>query len=69
MSGQLLGVAENWDSAAYGSHLSGRRKTNTSREHELRKAVHAAGNRFRLYPQIAKGSIPGIVLPGRRVAA
>lgn len=34
----------------------------------LRKALHAAGARFRLHRQLAKGCTPDIVLPGRRVA-
>ena len=34
----------------------------------LRKALHAAGGRFRLHRQIAKGCTPDIVLPGRRLA-
>lgn len=51
-----------------GRHLARRRKTNTSPEVLLRKAVHAAGGRFRLHPQIAKGCTPDFVLPSRRVA-
>lgn len=61
-------MGENWVSTSEGRHLSKRRKTNTSPEVELRKAVHAAGGRFRLHPQIAKGCTPDFVLPGRRVA-
>lgn len=61
-------MGEKWVSTAEGRHLSKRRKTNTSPEVELRKAVHAAGGRFRLHPQIAKGCTPDFVLPGRRVA-
>jgi len=30
--------------------------------------VHAAGGRFRLHPQVAKGCTPDFVLPGRRLA-
>lgn len=61
-------MAEKWVSTTQGRHLSKRRKTNTSPEVELRKAVHAAGGRFRLHPQIAKGCTPDFVLPGRRLA-
>jgi DNA mismatch endonuclease (patch repair protein) len=61
-------VGEKWVSTSEGKHLSRRRKTNTSPEVELRNAVHAAGGRFRLHPQIAKGCTPDFVLPGRRVA-
>lgn len=55
-------------STSKGRHLSRRKKVNTSPEIALRKAVHAAGGRFRLHPQIAKGCTPDFVLPGRRTA-
>ena len=61
-------MAEKWVSTVQGKHLSRRRKTNTTPEVELRKAVHAAGGRFRLHPRIAKGCTPDFVMPGRRVA-
>jgi DNA mismatch endonuclease, patch repair protein len=61
-------VAENWVSTSKGSHLAGRRKVNTTPEVLLRKAIHAAGGRFRLHRQIAKGCTPDFVLPSRRVA-
>ncbi len=51
-----------------GAHLAHRRKVDTAPERLLRKAVHAAGGRFRLHPKIAKGCTPDFVLPGRRVA-
>jgi DNA mismatch endonuclease (patch repair protein) len=34
----------------------------------LRKALHAAGGRFRLHPRLAKGCTPDLVLPRRGVA-
>jgi DNA mismatch endonuclease (patch repair protein) len=34
----------------------------------LRRALHAAGARFRLHRRLARGCTPDIVLPGRRVA-
>ncbi|MEU0266532.1 very short patch repair endonuclease [Nocardioides sp. NPDC006303] len=34
----------------------------------LRRALHAAGVRFRLHRQLARGCTPDIVLPGRRPA-
>lgn len=34
----------------------------------LRKAIHAAGGRFRLQRRLAPGCTPDLVLPGRRVA-
>lgn len=61
-------MAERWVSTEKGRHLGGRRKTSTSPELLLRKAIHAAGGRFRLHPQIAKGCTPDFVLPSRRVA-
>jgi DNA mismatch endonuclease, patch repair protein len=61
-------MASGWVSTKEGSHLAGRKKVNTSPEVELRKAIHAAGGRFRLHRQIAKGCTPDIVLPGRRLA-
>lgn len=55
-------------STSKGSHLKGRRKVNTGPEVELRRAIHAAGGRFRLHRRVAKGCTPDLVLPGRRVA-
>ena len=51
-----------------GAHLARRRKVNTAPEVLLRRAVHAAGGRFRLHRQIAKGCTPDFVLPRRGVA-
>jgi DNA mismatch endonuclease (patch repair protein) len=61
-------VPENWVSTSSGRHLAGRKKKDTAPEVALRKALHAAGARFRLQRQLAKGCTPDIVLPGRRVA-
>ncbi|GGB90018.1 DNA mismatch repair protein Vsr [Knoellia flava TL1] len=61
-------MAERWVSTRAGSHLAGRRKESTAPEVLLRKAVHAAGGRFRLHPRIAKGCTPDFVLPRRNVA-
>lgn len=61
-------MAEQWTSTKAGSHLTGRRKVNTKPELDLRRAVHAAGGRFRLHRHIAKGCTPDFVLPGRHVA-
>lgn len=58
----------SWVSTQAGRHLSGRRKRDTSPEVELRRALHAAGGRFRLQRRIAKGSTPDLVMPGRRLA-
>ncbi|WP_392543760.1 very short patch repair endonuclease [Oryzobacter telluris] len=65
---RLLGVSQKWVSTQLGAHLAGRRKVDTAPEVLLRKAVHAAGGRFRLQRQIAKGCTPDFVLPGRHVA-
>jgi DNA mismatch endonuclease (patch repair protein) len=51
-----------------GKHLSGRPKENTAPELALRKALHAAGARFRLHRPLAKGCTPDIVLPSRHLA-
>lgn len=61
-------VAQRWVSTKQGAHLAGRRKINTAPEVLLRKEVQAAGGRFRLHRQIAKGCTPDFVLPGRRIA-
>jgi DNA mismatch endonuclease (patch repair protein) len=61
-------MVERWVSTKKGAHLAGRRKESTTPEVLLRKAVHAAGGRFRLHRRLAKGCTPDFVLPGRRVA-
>ncbi|TFV44850.1 very short patch repair endonuclease [Blastococcus sp. TF02A-35] len=61
-------MAEKWVSTTAGRHLSGRRRRDTAPEVLLRKALHAAGGRFRLQRRLAHGCTPDIVLPGRRVA-
>jgi DNA mismatch endonuclease, patch repair protein len=61
-------VAAGWTSTDAGRHLRGRRKTDTSPEILLRKALHAAGARFRLQRRLAAGCRPDIVLQARRVA-
>jgi DNA mismatch endonuclease (patch repair protein) len=64
----LQEVTEHWTSTAAGGHLAGRVKTSTAPEVALRRALHAAGLRFRLHPSIAKGCTPDLVLPRHRVA-
>jgi DNA mismatch endonuclease (patch repair protein) len=61
-------MTERWSSTAAGKHLSGRRKTDTVPEILLRKALHAAGARFRLHRRLAKGCTPDIVMPRRNIA-
>ncbi|WP_298746925.1 very short patch repair endonuclease [uncultured Serinicoccus sp.] len=57
-----------WESTASGRHLGGRRSKDTQPELLLRRALHAAGARFRLHRRLAKGCTPDLVLPGRGVA-
>lgn len=57
-----------WRSTDKGQHLRGRRKTDTEPELLLRRALHAAGARFRLHRRIAPGCTPDIVLPRYRIA-
>ncbi|WP_454042951.1 very short patch repair endonuclease [Cellulosimicrobium sp. Marseille-Q8652] len=61
-------VTERWTSTVAGRHLGGRAKTSTAPEVALRRALHAAGFRFRLHPAVAKGCTPDLVLPRHRVA-
>jgi DNA mismatch endonuclease (patch repair protein) len=58
----------SWTSTVEGRHLGARKNLDTEPELLLRKALHAAGARFRLHRQLAKGCTPDIVLPGRRLA-
>lgn len=55
-------------STELGRHLSARTKTNTQPEVTLRKALHAAGARFRLHRRLAQGCTPDLVLPSRKLA-
>jgi DNA mismatch endonuclease, patch repair protein len=57
-----------WVSTDRGRHLAKRKNEGTVPEVLLRKALHAAGARFRLHRQLAKGCTPDLVLPGRRLA-
>jgi DNA mismatch endonuclease, patch repair protein len=61
-------VVEAWVSTDEGQHLVGRKKTNTKPELALRRAVHAAGGRFRLHPRLARGCTPDFTMPSRRIA-
>lgn len=61
-------VAEVWVSTDNGRHLAGRKKANTKPEVALRRAIHAAGGRFRLHPRLARGCTPDFTMPGRRIA-
>ena len=60
--------SESWVSTREGRHLAGRRRVNTTPELVLRRALHAAGGRFRLHRRLAFRCTPDIVLPGRRLA-
>ncbi|MGL5826004.1 MAG: very short patch repair endonuclease [Nocardioides sp.] len=61
-------MAGRWVSTEAGTHLAGRRKEGTKPEVLVRRAVHAAGGRFRLHRRLAKGCTPDFVMPSRRVA-
>jgi DNA mismatch endonuclease (patch repair protein) len=61
-------VGANWVPTARSRSLSGRKSRDTEPELLLRKALHAAGARFRLHRRIAQGCTPDLVLPARRVA-
>ncbi|WP_430594343.1 very short patch repair endonuclease [Isoptericola sp. QY 916] len=61
-------MVEHWTSTTAGRHLAGRAKKSTAPEVSLRRALHAAGLRFRLHPRVAKGCTPDLVLPRHRVA-
>lgn len=59
---------KDWVVTPEGAHLRGRRTRDTKPELQLRRALHAAGARFRLQRRLAQGCTPDLVLPGRRVA-
>lgn len=61
-------MSQQWVSTDAGRHLSGRRKEHTKPEVALRRALHAAGARFRLHPRLAKGCTPDLVLPRHHLA-
>ena len=61
-------VQQRWVSTEAGRHLSGRVREHTTPEVALRRALHAAGARFRLHPRLAKGCTPDLVLPRHRLA-
>jgi DNA mismatch endonuclease (patch repair protein) len=61
-------TAEQWTSTARGRHLSGRRNRDTEPEVLLRRALHAAGYRFRVQRRIAPGCTADLVLPRLRLA-
>lgn len=57
-----------WVSTTAGKHLHNRKKKGTRPEIMLRRALHAAGSRFRLHRTLAKGCTPDIVLPRLKIA-
>jgi DNA mismatch endonuclease (patch repair protein) len=61
-------LKEAWVSTQAAQRLSGRRSRDTEPELMLRRALHAAGLRFRLQRLIARGHTADLVLPGRRIA-
>lgn len=61
-------MGEVWASTSEGRHLAGRKKRDTKPELQLRRALHAAGARYRVQRRLGKGCTPDIVMPGRRLA-
>ena len=59
---------EVWTKTPSSRGLSGRRSKDTAPELHLRRALHAAGGRFRLHRRLGPGCTPDLVLPRRRVA-
>ncbi len=61
-------MGQQWVATSRSAALSGRRSRDTTPEVELRRALHAAGARFRLQRRIAKGCTADLVLPRWQVA-
>lgn len=61
-------MSDVWVSTPAAAGLRGRRNNDTEPEMLLRRALHAAGARFRLRRSLATGCNPDLVLPGRRTA-
>ncbi|GAB2678248.1 very short patch repair endonuclease [Thalassiella azotivora] len=64
----MAGAGEGWVATEAGRHLRARKRRDTGPEVALRRALHAAGARFRLQRRLAPGCRPDLVLPGRRLA-
>jgi len=60
--------SRGWISTDRSAHLRGRRSRDTEPELLLRRALHAAGVRFRLQRRLTPGCRPDVVLPRHRVA-
>jgi DNA mismatch endonuclease (patch repair protein) len=56
-------MKERWIKTEFSTALSGRRSRNTAPEILLRRALHAAGFRFRLHRRIGQRLTADIVLP------
>jgi len=61
-------MGEQWVSTEASKGLCGRRSKHTEPELLLRRALHAAGARFRLHRELLHGCTPDLVLPRRHVA-
>ena len=61
-------MREQWVTTDAARRLRGRKQRETEPELLLRRALHAAGARFRLHRTLAPGCTPDVVLPGRRLA-
>lgn len=60
--------ATGWVATDRSAHLRGRRSRDTEPELLLRRALHAAGARFRLHRRLAPGCRPDLLLPRHRLA-
>jgi DNA mismatch endonuclease (patch repair protein) len=65
---QVSTSAPRWQPTAAGAHLSGRRSRDTEPELRLRRALFAAGLRYRLHQRLDKGCTPDLVLARHRLA-
>jgi DNA mismatch endonuclease (patch repair protein) len=61
-------VTGTWVSTSRGEHLRRRPSRHTTPELLLRRALHAAGARFRLHRPLAPACTPDLVLPRHRIA-
>jgi DNA mismatch endonuclease, patch repair protein len=63
-----MAVDADWVSTPAAARLRGRRQRDTEPEMLLRRALHAAGGRFRLHRKLGQGCTPDLVMPARHLA-
>ena len=61
-------MPEGWVSTPRSAHLRRRPSRHTAPELLLRRALHAAGARFRLHRRLAPACTPDLVVPRHRIA-